>query len=60
MNIRWFLRMSKWARNPPSEGRVKLVLGVIAIALLLFGFERLFGWPAWLTLDQTPRGRIKF
>jgi len=50
--------MSRWARNPPSESRVRFVLGVLVICLLLFGFERLFGWPAWLTLPDTPRGRI--
>lgn len=52
MNTRHFLRMAKWARNPPSEKRVKLVLAVIAICLLLFGFERLFGFPEWLTPDM--------
>jgi len=58
VNLRPFLRMAKWARNPPSEKRVKLVLVVIALSLLLLGYERLFGWPDWLTLDNTPRGRI--
>lgn len=60
MNPRWFLRMAKWARNPPSEGRVKLVIAVILLSLALFGIERLFGWPDWLTPNQVPRGRIKF
>lgn len=54
----WLLRMSKWARNPPSAGRVKLVLAVIAIALAIWGLERLFGTPAWMQLDHAPRGRI--
>lgn len=58
MNLRPFLRMAKWARNPPSEKRVKLVLLVLAISLLLFGYERLFGWPDWLTLDTASRGRF--
>lgn len=54
MNLspRQFFRMAKWARNPPSEKRVKLVLGVIALCLVLFGVERLFGWPDWLTIDS--------
>jgi predicted acyltransferase len=48
----WLLRAKRWARNPPSEGRVKLVLGVIAICLLIAGYEWLFGWPDWLTPDR--------
>ncbi len=58
MNIRFLLRMARWARHPPSQGRVKLVLGVVALALLLFAIERLAGWPEWLTTGGDPRGRI--
>lgn len=47
MNPRHFLRMSKWARNPPSARRVKLVLAVIALCLVLYAVERLVGWPDW-------------
>jgi hypothetical protein len=47
---RQFFRMAKWARNPASEKRVKLVFAVIAIALLIFGLERLFGSPDWMKL----------
>ncbi|MFZ3582671.1 hypothetical protein ACOI1H_10930 [Loktanella sp. DJP18] len=43
MNPRWLLRTSQWARNPPSAGRVWLVLGVIAACLALAGIERLTG-----------------
>jgi hypothetical protein len=49
MNMIWLLRMARWARNPPSPQRVKLVLGVIALCLVIFGYEWLFGWPDWLT-----------
>jgi len=59
MNLRQFLRMARWARRPPSPARVKLVFAVVALALALYGFERLFGWPAWLTLDSPrPGGRM--
>ncbi len=58
MNLRPFLRMAKWARRPPSWKRVRLYLVVIGLCLALFAWERLFGWPDWLTLDGTPRGRI--
>ncbi len=55
MNLRHLLRMSKFARNPPSDKRVKLVFGVILTCVILFGIERLIGWPDWLTLDKPPR-----
>ncbi len=58
MNLRHLLRMSRWARNPPSEKKVKLVIGVIVLCLILVAVERLFGWPAWLTPDRVPKGRI--
>ncbi|MEM9579698.1 MAG: hypothetical protein AAF891_03360 [Pseudomonadota bacterium] len=45
---RHFFRMAKWARNPPSEARVKLVLAIIVICLIVAGIELLFGWPEWL------------
>jgi hypothetical protein len=56
---RHFLRMAKWARNPPSPRRVKLVFAVIAICALLFAVERWIGWPDMLTLEKTPKLRIK-
>ncbi len=57
-NPRQMMRMSKWARKPPSAQRVKLVAGIVVVCLLLLAAERMFGWPAWLTVDGTPRGRI--
>ena len=57
-NMRQFFRMAKWARNPPGEKQVKLFLIVVALCLVLFGIERLFGWPDWLTMDNTPGGKI--
>ncbi|MBV1904241.1 MAG: hypothetical protein KUG58_11480 [Marinosulfonomonas sp.] len=58
MNLRQFVRMAKWAHKPPSASRVKLILGAIALCLILFAFERVFGWPDWLTMGNTPKGRI--
>jgi hypothetical protein len=55
MNYVWFLRMARWARNPPSPRMVKLVLGVIALCLLLFGVEYFIGWPDFLTLEGEGR-----
>lgn len=47
----WFLRMARWARHPPSPGRVKLVLAVLAACVALVAVERLAGWPEALTVD---------
>lgn len=52
MNVSWLLRMSLWARNPPSAARVKFVFGIVAICLVLFGIEKLFGWPDWMTPNR--------
>lgn len=56
--LRHLMRMSRWARKPPSEARVKMVLGILVACLLLFAIERLVGWPDWLTLENTPNGKI--
>jgi hypothetical protein len=56
MNLFWLLRMRRWAQNPPSMGRVVLVVSVIAICLLLFAVERIWGWPEWLTVEPIRRG----
>jgi hypothetical protein len=58
MNITaWLIRAKRWAQNPPSAGQVKLVFSVIAICLVIYGVERVFGWPDWLVpnrLDAKP------
>lgn len=53
----WFMRASRWARNPPSAKRVKFVLAIIALCALLFVIERTLGWPEWLTPNARP-GRM--
>ncbi|MEQ8292459.1 MAG: hypothetical protein RIA08_09650 [Roseovarius sp.] len=55
MNPRWLFRMAKWAHRPPSETRVKLVLGIIVVCLAVFAIEYFVGWPDWMTLE--PAGR---
>ena len=52
MNLRHLLRMSKWARRPPSEKRVKLVIGIVLICVILFAIERWFGVPQWLQMER--------
>lgn len=54
----WLLRMTRWARNPPSLRRVVMVLGIVVVCLVLFGIERFWGWPEALTPDGGRRGRI--
>ena len=60
MNPRWFLRMARWAHNPPSEGKVKFVLAIIAVCLILVGIEWLGFWPDWLRVNSLrPGGGIR-
>ncbi|CUH62543.1 hypothetical protein TG4357_00169 [Thalassovita gelatinovora] len=49
--MHWLFRMSKWARNPPSERQVKLVLAVIAVCFMIYAVERWIGWPDWMTIE---------
>lgn len=58
LNPRQLWRMSKWARNPPSETRVKLVLAVILIALTIWGLEKVFGTPEWMRLPDMRGGPV--
>ena len=58
LNVRHFLRMAKWGRNPPSAKRVKMIAAILVGCLILFGIERYVGWPAWLTMDSVPGGRM--
>ena len=46
------MRMSKWARKPPSAKRVKLVFAVVAICLVLVAIEKLFGTPDWMQVES--------
>lgn len=57
MNPIWLIRMARWARNPPPMSRVVLVVGVVILCFVLFGFEHFWGWPEWLTVNGTPRLR---
>jgi hypothetical protein len=50
--LHWLVRAKRWAQNPPSEGRVKLVFGVIAICIAIAAWEWYFGWPEWLTVNR--------
>lgn len=58
MNPRWFIRMAKWARHPPSPRMVRMVLGILAIGILLFLIEYQYGWPDWLTVNNGQGQRL--
>lgn len=58
MNLRHLLRMSKWARKPPSDTKVKLVIGIIVICLILFAVERWIGVPEWMQMELPRRNKI--
>jgi hypothetical protein len=49
--LHWLMRAKRWVQKPPSEGRVKLVFGVVAICLVIVGIEYFIGWPDWMTVD---------
>ena len=55
MNPRWLFRMSRWARNPPSTQRVKLVFAIVAVSLLIVGIEWMGWWPDWATTQRMRR-----
>ncbi|MCP4206587.1 MAG: hypothetical protein GY767_06025 [Shimia sp.] len=60
MNFRHLMRMNKWARNPPSEARVKLVFGIVAACLVLVLIEKFIGWPDMLTLEPQRRNPMRY
>ena len=55
MNLTWLVRMARWARRPPSTGRVILVFSVVAICLLIAGAEWLGLVPDWAGLEPGRR-----
>jgi hypothetical protein len=55
MNMMWLIRAKRWAKNPPSAGRVKLVFGVVLACLILVGIEKTIGVPDWMQQERTGR-----
>lgn len=56
---RWMLRAVKWARNPPSARMVVFVILVVAVCVLLYGVEKIWGWPEWLTVERVNRRGLR-
>lgn len=57
-NLIWLLRASKWARNPPSARMVKLVLAIVAVAVVIVVIEKVGLWPDWARLENGRGGRM--
>lgn len=55
---RWLLKSKRWAQHPPSARQVAFYFGIIALCLAVAGFEWVFGWPDWLTVNSPRRGAI--
>ncbi|MDG1863762.1 MAG: hypothetical protein P8J02_11260 [Yoonia sp.] len=45
----------RWAQNPPSMGRVKLVAAVIGVCVLIVVAEKLGLTPDWMAADRVRR-----
>ena len=58
--IHWLLRAKRWAQHPPSPGRVRLVLAIVALCALLYGIERFVGWPEALTAERLRAPGLRF
>ncbi len=50
--LRWLMKAKRWAQNPPSMRQVAFTFGIIAACLAVAGYEWLFGWPEWLTVNS--------
>ncbi len=53
--VRWLMHMSRWARKPPSQRKVLLVIGVIVLCLALYGLEKAGAWPDWAQAERLRR-----
>jgi hypothetical protein len=53
--LRLTIRLVQWLRQPPSRAHVVTMLVVLGAAVAIVTIERVFGWPAWLTVDPAPR-----
>ncbi|MBW4960991.1 hypothetical protein [Sulfitobacter sp. CW3] len=56
MTTVWFMRMKRWAQNPPSPRRVKFIFAIVLVAAIIFGLEYAGYWPEWLTAKRIGRG----
>jgi hypothetical protein len=52
---RLLIRLAQWFRRPPPKRVVVFLLAVLLVSVSVALFERIHGWPDWLTVDQGPR-----
>lgn len=55
MGWTWLIRAKRWAQNPPSAARVKLVVGIIVACIVVGLIEHYVGWPDWAKAERIPR-----
>jgi hypothetical protein len=55
MNMLWLLRLRRLLQHPPSKQRVMLVIVVLVVCAALVGVEKIWGWPAGLTVNKVRR-----
>ncbi|UWR24736.1 hypothetical protein K3757_09525 [Sulfitobacter sp. S223] len=55
LDPRQLMRAKRWAQNPPSLKRVKLVFAAVALALIIVGLEHFGLWPDWAKAERIPR-----
>lgn len=58
MNLMWLVRTKRWAKNPPSTQRIKLVFGVVLLCVILVGIEKFIGVPEWMQLERSGRNGL--
>ena len=52
---RLLIRLAIWARHRPSRQLIMITLAVLAIVVVVVTYERVFGWPEWLTVGPRVR-----
>jgi len=57
--MRWLLRMSRWARKPPSTRTIVMIVAIIVGSLTIAGLEKAGWWPDWAKAEKNRR-RLKF
>lgn len=54
--LQLLLRMALWLRKrPPRDHLLITVVVVVAVSAFCVGFEAMFGWPQWLTVERASR-----
>lgn len=57
-NLIWLLRASKWARNPPGARMVRLVLVIVALAVVIVVLDKTGYWPDWARMERGRAVRV--